>query len=79
MHRPGIARISGDVVRLDGVTMREVEQYHLKTLKLSIDKVNDDVAEYEGQQAVAAERERQRAEQHDASVEEAIRRLRFDS
>lgn len=36
MHRPGIARVSGDRVILDGTTIEEVEKYHRDTLKLSI-------------------------------------------
>lgn len=78
MHRFGAARVSGDVVTLNGVTMQEVEQYHLKTLKLCIDKVNDDIAEDEQRKRTEAERERQRVEQHQASVDEAMRRLKFD-
>jgi len=58
--------------------MQEVEQYLLTTLKLCVDKVNEDVARYEEKQAAEADRERQRAEQHEASVVEAIRRLSFE-
>ena len=30
MHRPGIARVEGDRIVLDGTTIEEVEKYHLK-------------------------------------------------
>ncbi|MGH7949443.1 MAG: toll/interleukin-1 receptor domain-containing protein, partial [Candidatus Binataceae bacterium] len=33
MHRPGIARVEGARVVLDGTTIDEVEQYHLETLR----------------------------------------------
>jgi hypothetical protein len=42
MHRPGIARVAGDRIVLDGTTMDEVERYHLKILKLALQKTNEE-------------------------------------
>jgi hypothetical protein len=42
MHRPGIARVAGDTIVLDGTTMEEVEKYHLRTLKLAVEEANKD-------------------------------------
>src|ERR1700739_1747494 len=46
MHRPGIARVEGDRVILDGTTIEEVERYHLKTLKLAVERANELNAEW---------------------------------
>lgn len=40
MHRQGIARVCGDRVMLDGMTVEEVGQYQLRTLKLVVDATN---------------------------------------
>ena len=40
MHRPGIARIEGDKVVLDGTTIEEVERYHRDTLNLALEAAN---------------------------------------
>jgi hypothetical protein len=34
MHRPNIARGTGDKVVLDGTTIEEIEKYHKETLVL---------------------------------------------
>ncbi len=47
MHRPGIARVVGDRVILDGTTIEEVEKYHRDTLVLVIERVNQLIAERE--------------------------------
>lgn len=78
MHRPGIARVVSDRVILDGTTVEEVEKYHRDTLKLVVERVNSDVAEYEAKQRRAEE---QRAEQlcrHEEQVREAAKRISFD-
>ena len=55
MHRPGIARVSGDRIILDGTTIEEVERYHQETLLAVLDRVNQLIAEHE-------ERKRREAE-----------------
>lgn len=40
MHRGKIAKISGDLITLDGTTIEEVRDYHLRTLKLVIQETN---------------------------------------
>lgn len=78
MHRPGIARVAGDTVVLDGTTIDEVEKYHLDTVKLCVARAND-------VEIARVERARRRAEQdeaerqvHDAHVDEVADRLKFD-
>lgn len=46
MHRPGIARIIGDKIILDGTTIEEVKKYHRDTLILCVDTANRKEKEY---------------------------------
>jgi hypothetical protein len=56
MHRPGIAKVRDDKIILDGTTMYEVERYHAKTLKLALQKTNDE-AEREEEKYLGSSRE----------------------
>ncbi len=78
MHRPGIARVEGDRVILDGTTIDEVENYHRDTLVLVVKRVNEIIAEREAAQRRREEAEVQRREQHDREVRERARRISFD-
>ena len=40
MHRPGIARVIGDRIVLDGTTVEEIEKYHRETLRVVVAQVN---------------------------------------
>lgn len=42
MHRPGIASVVGDEIRLSGTTIEEVKAYHRDTLILCVEKTNVD-------------------------------------
>jgi len=78
MHRPGICRVRGDVVTLDGVTVEEVEKYHLKTLRLSVSRTNEETDRQERLEAAAREREQQLLSEHEATIDETVERLDFD-
>ncbi len=78
MHRPGIAQIEGDRIVLDGTTVDEVEKYHRDTLKLVVERVNSDVAEYEAKQRRAEEQRAEQLGRHEEEVREAARRISFD-
>lgn len=77
MHRPGIARIYGDKVLLEGTTVDEVEKYHRNTLLLAAEEANRGYAELEMRHRAHAEQERARLEAHKKSVEDAAKRLKF--
>lgn len=74
MHRPGICRVVGDRIILDGTTVEEVEKYHRDTLKLVLEKVNRDIEEHEAEQKRLEEQQIQR--QRD--LEQAAKRISFD-
>lgn len=78
MHRRGIARVSGDKVMLNGTTIEEAERYHLATLRLVVDKTNEEAAKWE--EAERARLDKQRGDQlaHRQNVDEISKRLRFD-
>jgi TIR domain len=78
MHRPGIARVSGDRIILDGTTIEEVEKYHRETLLIVLDRVNQLMAEHEERKRREAEIAIKRRQQHEAAVSEAAKRVKFD-
>jgi len=78
MHRPGIARVSGDRIVLDGTTIDEVQKYHRKTLILCIDETNKIIAKKEEQARRDAEERRKRSEEHKRHVRDLLDRIRFD-
>ena len=78
MHRPGIARVQGNRVVLDGTTIEEVERYHLKTLRFAVERANELTAQWQraraqGEQSIHAEED-----EHRRHVKEVAKRLKFD-
>lgn len=78
MHRPGIAKVRGDTIILDGTAMDEVERYHAKTLKLALEKTNEEAAAEEERGRLLAEQQRKSELEHRNSVGEVSKRLKFD-
>jgi len=78
MHRPGIARITGATITLNGTTMEEVERYHRDTLQLAVEETNRQYREGKRRQDEQRAREQAQREEHRRRVEEAARRIRFD-
>ena len=78
MHRPGIASVVGDTIRLDGTTLDEVQRVHRDTLKIVLEVVNREAADEEvaarRREAARAEAERERL----AEVERLARAIKFD-
>src|SRR5437867_9436171 len=77
MHRPGIAKVYGDKVILDGTTVDEVEKYHRETLLLAADEANKKYTELQARRLAEEARERARLDAHKKSVEDAAKRLKF--
>ena len=76
-HRPGIARISGDRIILNGTTMDEVERYHAETLKLVLQKTNEEAREEVRERLLAAQKRESELEHRD-SVREISKQLKFN-
>lgn len=77
-HRPGIARVVGDKVILDGTTLDEVERYHRDTLLAVLERVNDDYLRYQLRQKQQDETREQQFREHEAQVQDIAHRLKFD-
>ena len=69
MHRPGIASVSGDRILLDGTTVEEVAQHHLKTVR----QVVSDANEWEQQARAVVRREQERQARAEAERQDRIR------
>lgn len=78
MHRPGICRVSGDLVWLDGTTVEEVQGTHKETLQLALEETNRKYAEWAAQQAAQKEKRREDEDAHHQSVSEAVKKIRFE-
>src|SRR5208282_106950 len=78
MHRPGIARVEGDRLILDGTRVDEIEKYHAETLKLVVERTNQIVASLAAsrrQKELKAERV---VDEHKQRAREVAKRLKFD-
>jgi hypothetical protein len=78
MHRPDIARVSGDRVILDGTTIEEVHNVHRETLTLVVDRVNELIAEYEAEKRRQEEEHSSRVEKHRRQVSDLGSKITFD-
>jgi hypothetical protein len=78
MHRPGIARASGDRIILDGTTMEEVKKYHRHTLKLTVSEANRIYGEQQERQRREAEERERLSRQHSESVQSIASELNFE-
>ena len=78
MHRPGIARVSGAKIVLDGTTIEEVKKYHRKTLMLCVDRANVEEANSLEHERRESERRLQQSEAHRKTVEDIADDLSFD-
>lgn len=78
MHRPKIARVSGDKVILDGTTIEEVEKYHRETLLAVIERTNQQYGEYQSRLERDAEMKQARENEHKESVNDVLKRIKFE-
>jgi hypothetical protein len=78
MHRPGIARVEGDRIILDGTTIEEVERYHLKTLKLAVERANELSAQWRRSREQRGKAQNDQEASHRQHVKEVAKRLKFD-
>jgi len=78
MHRPGIARVEGATVVLDGTTLEEVHHHHRDTLKLALSETNRQYRELFDKRRAQQREQRDRAEQHKREVEQRAKDITFD-
>ena len=78
MHRPGIARIQGDVFILDGTTIGEVEKYHRSVMLSAVAAANELYRVKLRQRQEAIERQRASEEAHRRHVSGVVSKIKFD-
>jgi len=77
MHRPGIARVSGSKIYLQGTTVEEVAKYHLKTLNLSVDTANNREKAELSRRSEQRKLEHQKIQSHEEEVHNVISKIHF--
>jgi len=71
-HRPGILRVTGPTVVLDGTTIEEIRGFHAQTLKRVIGLVNIEIAEYAAADAALAQAEADARDRRRSSEPEPV-------
>jgi hypothetical protein len=77
-HRPGIARVHGDRIVLAGTTIEEVQKTHRKTLKVVVDTVNKEIAEFVEKRRAAEQAKAEQSQQHKDNVRRVAGDIKFD-
>lgn len=78
MHRPGIARVYGSKIILEGTTMDELKKYHRETLLLCVEETNKREKEILDREHRKQEIRRQEMEAHQKNVKEQSEDISFD-
>jgi hypothetical protein len=78
LHRPGIARVSGDRIILDGTTIEEVKSTHKETLELCVSEANRIEAEYLQKQKEHNQAVQKRNSEFRRRVEEDAKSINFN-
>lgn len=78
MHRPGIARVLGDRIILDGTTLEEVEKFHRDTLLLAVNETNQMITKLKAIRAEENAQRQRQLEEHRKDVEDRAKRIKFD-
>lgn len=78
MHRPGIARVIGDQIVLNGTTIDELQRFHRDTLKVVLSDVNRHYAEYEANLRRQKEEAERRHREQQESVARKAKEIKFD-
>jgi hypothetical protein len=77
MHRPGIARVSGDSLVLDGTTVDEVKEVHAKTMRLVVDATNAHEAQLRTEDETKRAAQEAQSESHQQHVEDVAKDIEF--
>ena len=77
MHRPGIASVQGDKIILNGTTIEEVRDYHRDTLKLCVDKANEEEKALIKKERARKEAEKKRINNHYSNVNDIAGKIDF--
>jgi hypothetical protein len=78
MHRPGIARVVGDRVLLEGTTIEELEKYHRDTLQDVMEVTNEGYRRRAEEQQKRRRGQEDEQAQHRQNVDDVARRITFE-
>lgn len=74
-HRPGIARVVGNKILLDGTTIDEINEVHVKTLKYAVETANKGATEYYYENKKRLEEEKRRKTKMDENHKKHVRNV----
>ena len=77
MHRPGIAKVSGNRIILDGTTIDEYKRFHHETLQRAIAEANKKDREWREEQKAAEERKVKREQQFRNNIDSQLEDISF--
>ena len=77
MHRPGIAKVSGNRIILDGTTIDEYKRFHHETLQRAIAEANKKDREWREEQKAAEERKVKREQQFRNNIDSQLEDICF--
>lgn len=77
MHRPGIARVNGNRIVLDGTTIDEYKKYHHETLQGAIAEANRKEREWREAQKLAEERQAKKEQQFRSNIDTQLEDISF--
>jgi hypothetical protein len=77
-HRPGIAQVIGDTIVLNGTTVEEVRDVHVKTLKLAVAATNVQAAELSEREHAQRDAAGKRQAEHSGNVGRVASEVKFD-
>ena len=78
LHRPGIARVSGDRIILDGTTIEEVKSTHKETLELCVAEASRIESEHLQKQREHNQEVQERISKFRRRVEKEAKGINFD-
>lgn len=77
MHRPGIARVTGNKIILDGTTLEEVKKYHRDTLVIAVEETNKKMKSYYERKKREEEQKKKEHEEHRKKIEDVSKDINF--
>lgn len=77
MHRPGISKVIGDKIILDGTTMEEVKDCHRETLKICVEKSNEEEMKILAREELRRKRENERIHNYEENMRKLAEEIEF--
>lgn len=77
MHRPGIARVIGNTIVLNGTSIEDVKQYHRETLILAVEVANNKLKQNNMRKQAIMDQQRKREEDHFDNLNKHINEIEF--